>query len=101
MDYTVDLSAQVGAITSDDDLGDRFLTALENYRHVLAPAVSQNTSTGILSATFCVAAADAYRAVTVAKEAFCTALKSAGGSESVDFTEIHVVLDREEAATAV
>lgn len=101
MEYTVDLSVRIGALTAAPDLGDRFLSALEDHHHVMGPAVSQNTATGILSASFNVESSSADTAAQVARDAFCEALTTIGLDGSPYFTEIHIAEESEEAATAV
>lgn len=98
MEYVVNLHACVGADAANEDLGDRFLSALENHRQVMGPAVGQNTATGILSATFDVEASSADVAAQIARDAFCDALSLIGLGKSPRFTDIHVSEEREEAA---
>lgn len=94
----------MGALTEDDLLGDRLLTALEEMEaahRLAAPVTGANTATGIVSATFCVTATDAYDAATRATALFREALKAAGVPGDAHLEELTVTEDHEEAATAV
>lgn len=97
MEYVADLSAWVGDLAEDEDLGERVMMALEGHPEVLGPAVSQNLALGILSATFNVEAPSADVAVRIARDAFREAMIGAG-LEEARFTEMHVCEEREEAA---
>ncbi len=104
MEYTVHVGAQVGALTADELLGDRLLTALEHLAaqgRLTGPVTGQNTATGVLGATFCVAAADAHMAADVAGYAFRRALLVALVPDDVRIVEIEVHEEHEEAATAI
>jgi hypothetical protein len=101
LDYTVHLSAQVGATAADMMLGDRLLTALEDLEKVgrlAAPVTTQDTRALMSGATFCVTAADANEAVSLAATAFREALAAAGVDGKPRIVEIEAHEDHEEAA---
>jgi len=100
MEYTVDLGAQVGALTGDELLGDRLLTALEHDPRVAGAATLQDSETGVVSARFCVQAVDAEQAWAVGAAAFRAALQEAGVQGQPNLTEILVEEYHEEAAAA-
>lgn len=64
LEYTVDLTTRIGVPAADEDLGDRFLTALE--KRVVAAAVSQNTADGADFTEIHVAEAERDEAATLA-----------------------------------
>jgi len=87
MDYTVDMSARVGDLAGDADLGSRLLGALEPQ----APddAVSQDTRAGTLGAAFTVDAASAAAALDEAQRLLRGALESLGVAG--ELVEVHLV----------
>jgi hypothetical protein len=64
--------------TRSSDVLDRVATAFDDQQRAIAPALSVDSSTGVLSALFNVRAHAAGAAVDVALEIFYDALKAAG-----------------------
>lgn len=105
MYHTISLTAKVGSLSADPDLGVRLLEELERIEAagvIAAPVTAQGMQDGTVSATVCVdGAASAMDALRQAQDAFASALLAATGGtvRQPVYSEIQVVEEREEAAT--